>query len=300
MKKRVVLALAILLTVGSFAGCGLDKEEVQAHYGIMIAAKAEPAHLDEIVDFLDEYVSQMGEENASHMVAAYEEYLYQYVTNGADKVFLSSLLTYYDKDKKKVDEDKLKGSEVEETYYQLLDACAKPVFYEEALSLRVDYEALLERYGEYLEEGLKALYTLSAEAVAEPMLENATLMIGWDEVLSRALEAETLLKEYGGDHLVQSDALRLFKLYLSTLMMGTANTPVFDYTTKAFREDVKQAEQDFMKQHPDTVLTEMLKEYDAYLESIGYQLDYNDSTMGKAFFDTCDYILSQAEKKVME
>jgi len=60
----------------------------------------------------------------------------------------------------------------------------------------------------------------------------------------------------------------------------------------------KDAYQGFMLQEPDSVLSWVLNEYFTYLYSINYQLDFNNSAMSKVFFDTCDWLVSEAEKRV--
>ncbi|HAF60171.1 MAG TPA: hypothetical protein DCK81_03410 [Clostridiales bacterium UBA9856] len=69
---------------------------------------------------------------------------------------------------------------------------------------------------------------------------------------------------------------------------------------REFSEPAKTAYQNFMLSEPAAVLTWVLKEYFTYLNSIDYTLDFNDSTMSKVFFDTCDWLVSEAEKRVRE
>ena len=82
------------------------------------------------------------------------------------------------------------------------------------------------------------------------------------------------------------------------IIKASSEIELFDYETKTFSEDARAAYVDYMRAHPDTALTEVLKEYFSYLASINFILDYNDKTMSKVFFDTCDYLVSIAEKKV--
>ena len=92
----------------------------------------------------------------------------------------------------------------------------------------------------------------------------------------------------------------LYKSYLNSLLMGATNTPIFNYSTQEFSEEAKQAYISFITSHPDSTITWMLKEYFTYLNSIDYKLNFNDSTMSKVFFDTCDWLVSEAEKRVLE
>jgi hypothetical protein len=92
----------------------------------------------------------------------------------------------------------------------------------------------------------------------------------------------------------------LYTTHLNAILMGTTNSPIFDYSSKEFSPGAKAAYEAFAKANPDTTLTWVLKEYFTYLDSIDYKLDFNDSTMSKVFFNTCDWLVSEAEKRVME
>ncbi|MBQ3107577.1 MAG: hypothetical protein IJC68_03075, partial [Firmicutes bacterium] len=193
-----------------------------------------------------------------------------------------------------------KKSEYRHFVEELDEAHLKVVFYEDALRLKVDYEELLEEYGEELTEAVRGLLSLQALAVEEPMMEKAVLQISWEKVLDRAYTAETLLRQFGEEELIRMDALELYKLYLNTLLMGTTNTPVIDYKTGVFSEGAKTIYKDFLLDHPESTVSWVLTEYFTYLEKVGYTVDYTNGAESKVFFDTCDWLVSQAEKRVMQ
>mgnify|MGYP000053652478 FL=1 len=299
MKRTIVLLLLTFLCV-CLPACGNRSEDVQAKFLELIGEPAAAEHLSEVVEYMDETVPSLDIKTASSIVAAYEDYLYEYTKNGTEQMEIENLKYYCDTGSGTVDRTKIKGTESELLYNNLLGACAAVSFSEGAVTVNVDYGELLAHYGEYLQDGLKAFYEFAEEINEEPLTEGAVLQVSWNQILDRAKTAEQLLAEYGKDPLIRKDVLPIYQTYLRVLLMGTTNTPVFDYTTKAFSQEAKAAEDVFVSQNRQLVITWVLAEYHEKLKELDYSLDLNDSEAGKAFFDDCEYLVKEAAKKVLE
>lgn len=297
---RRIAVLLIFVIITTFAGCGIDKDDVKSDFKIMVAASATPEHIQTTAEFLDQNIPHVGKEDASRMLVAYEEYLHRYITDNREMSGLEVWRPYMDLETKRVDEGKITDSEVVDFYKHLKAGSILVVYYEDSPKMVVDYSNLLEKYGDYILEPLQRLYELDAEAVEKPMAENATLMISWEALLKRANKAEVILKEYPDNELIREDTMWLYKTYLNAILMGTTNTPIFNYSTNTFSPGAKAAYTAFILENPDSTLSWVLKEYFVYLKSINNNLNFNDSTMSKVFFDTCDWLVSEAEKKVLE
>ena len=300
MKKTIVVLLIVVLFSWILVACGADKDKIQSDFSNMIENAATPEDIQSTAEFLDENIPLVGEEKASDMLAAYEHHLLNYISENTDKTSIEALRTYFDFDKGVIDEQKIEGSEMKAFYDKIKAGSLMVVCYENAMILKVDYAKLLEKYGDYISESIQSLYGLVAETTAKPTTENATLMIHWEDLLDRTFAAETLLKNYPEDDLVKDDAMWLYTTHLNTLLMGTTNTPIFDYSSKEFSSEARDAYEAFVIANPDTTLTWVLKEYFTYLNGIDFSLDFKDSTMSKVFFDTCDWLVSEAEKRVMQ
>lgn len=299
MIQRIAVVLVIVL-ITAFGGCGIDKDDVKTDFATMVAANATPEHLQTTAEFLDQNISHIGKEDASYMLAAYEDYLRRYIMDNREMSGLEVWRPFIDPETGRVDESKITDSEVVDFYKHLKAGSISVVYYEDSPKMVVDYSNLVEKYGEYISDPLHRLYELEAEAVEKPMSENAMLVISWEGLLKRANKAETILKEYPADELIREDTMWLYKTYLNAILMGTTNTPIFDYSTNTFSPGAKAAYTTFIRENPDSTLSWVLKEYFVYLESINYNLNFSDSTMSKVFFDTCDWLVSEAEKKVLK
>ncbi len=298
MQKLIAIILTLILCLTVLTGCRPDKEKIQADFSQMVTATATPEHIKTTSAYLNENIPDVGEEIAGQMVAAYEEYLLRYIDENKDQA--ESLRPFLNETTGKIDADKITDAGASELYKNLKAGSIIVVYYEETPTLKIDYSALLKKYGEYIPKSLNLLYKLDAEALSKPMSENATLKVSWDTLLDRAYRAETILKKYSGDPLVAEDAKWMYLTYLNTLLMGTTNTPVFDYQTGEFSADAKAAYVGFIRENPDSILTFALTEYFTYLESIDYSLACKAVRWGKVFFYARDWIVSETTKGVEE
>ncbi|WP_027399950.1 hypothetical protein [Anaerovorax odorimutans] len=75
MKRILVAILIITLIAGTAGGCGENQSDIQEEFLKMIDKPASEKNIEEINDFLNKYLSKLEKDNASHMVAEYEEYI---------------------------------------------------------------------------------------------------------------------------------------------------------------------------------------------------------------------------------
>lgn len=298
-RTAAILFIALTLIISMF-GCGTDREKVQSDFTDLISNKATAENIHAISDFLDESIADVSEEMATRMISVYREYLLNYIIQNEDKTTIQELSVYFDAKSGRIDTEKIQNSEFKSYYEHIKAGCLMVLIQEDIPVLKVDHIRLLEKYGEYISESARDLYQFEAELIENPTTQNATLAISWEELVTRTYTAEKLLIDYSHEEHIAVDAMWIYTSHLNTMLMGTTNTPTFDYATKEFSVSARTAYQNFILSEPDAVLTWVLKEYFTYLTSIEYTLDFNDSTMSKVFFDTCDWLVSEAEKRVRE
>jgi hypothetical protein len=299
MKIKRVLWIVGLLILG-LAGCGDSEQQLQSDFSALIADPLNSEQIWATSEFLHTNLDRFSEDDAGDMIAAYEDLLLRYITENPDHTLVADLKPYYDLKTGLIDAEKLQAGQLATFYENITDASMFVVYYENAMTLRVNYRGLIESYGTFLPDYQLRLYELTDEIVRKPISENATLMVDWEILLERALQAETLLKEFPEVELIQTEALWVYTSHINTILMGTTNTPIFDYKTMEFSKKAKMIYEDFLISNSETTLSWVLIEYFTYLHSVDDRLDYSDSTMSKVFFDTCDWLVSEAEKRVME
>lgn len=300
MRKNTFLLLSLLLALCLlFTGCA-SIEELQGRYQALVTGTVTLETAGELNAFLDKYLKRFDDHTADHMVMEYELYLTNYCSANPDKVKVEGVAAYFDQATHSFHEEKLQKSEFKDFLQELEEANLKLVWYEGALRVKVNYDSLLSRFGAEVSEPVRKLFELQALTVNQPMMQNAVLQISLQQVLDRAALAEELLVQYKEEHLITTDALELYKLYINTLLMGTTNSPVIDYKSGVFSAEAKKVYEDFLLQHPDTVTGWVLNEYFTYLSGVDYTVNYSNGDESKVFFDTCAWLVSQAEKRVTQ
>jgi len=164
----------------------------------------------------------------------------------------------------------------------------------------INYDSWIKKYKHYIDGTLLEFYQIMAEEQNTPMAEDTVLNLSWGELAQRAYEIEQYIKENKDYPLFKDDLVWMYGKYINALVMGTNGTPIFDYKTHAFSEEARNAYAAFINQYPDSTVAWVLKEYFTYLSSIQFTMDYNDKTSSKLFFDTCDWLVSEAGKRVFE
>ena len=300
MKPRTAfLGLALLLVVG-FAGCAPKEETIVADYGKLLEQPLTASQLRETGAFLDERLASVKVETASSMVYSYEDLLVRYASELPERTEWDELATYFDAATGRLNEEKLAGSERKSFVEDLSAGNFRFAVFEGKMVLRVDYEALSQRYGKYMDPAQVRLFELQAAVTDRPITENATLQVTYPRMLQRAKAAEELLREFPEEELIRADALWIYTSHINAILMGATNSPVFDYKTGDFSRDARDAYEEFLRDGTDSTLSWVLLEYSTYLDSIGYRLDYSDKTASKVFFDTCSWLVSEAEKRVQK
>ncbi len=299
--RRVTMTLmGLILCMALVTGCGKSAEEINEEFTQLISAKATPQSMEAAEEYAETYAKKLGTDGASNMIAQLEDYLTQYINTDCDSLQVQSLAAYFHKESGLMDEERIKDAETREYYEILKKVHIYPVYQEEKVQLRVNYTTLNEVFGQNIDPALSRLYEIKVWVTDSPATKNATLQIGYDQLLGRALAVEELIDEYADCVLIQEDVQWLYSTYLDLIMMGTTNTPVFDYATGEFNSQAKSAYEDFQRENGDTAIAWALQEYFAYLQSIDYTMDYKDSTASRLFFDSCHGIRMAAEKRVFK
>lgn len=164
----------------------------------------------------------------------------------------------------------------------------------------IDYDFWANKYEKDVYPALTSLYRIKASEQKNPMTKDAVLLVTWAELAQRALEMESLINQFKDENIIKENATWMFENYINTMIMGTNGTPVFNYKTYEFSVDAKNAYIAFINKNPETTTTWVLIEYFSYLESTGYTMDYNDKVSSKSFFDTSDWLVSEAGKRVYQ
>jgi hypothetical protein len=144
----------------------------------------------------------------------------------------------------------------------------------------MDYE-FLKKYSPYASDDIKEYINIMAVESNKVPAKDAALVIGWDEVVERALAQQAFIEKYGSSDKVEA-VKELNKRYLTFMLYGLNNTPLFSYEDKTMNKEAKEAYQNAIKDNKDNALIKTLSSYMELLEKSGYKFTEEADKFRKA------------------
>ena len=134
----------------------------------------------------------------------------------------------------------------------------------------IDYEAY-KKYSSYAAPDIKAYIDIMSVESGKVPAKDAALVIGWDEVLKRALNQEKFISQYP-ESVKINDVKQLYKKYISFVVFGTNNTPLFSYDSKTMADGAKSVYLKAVAGNENSKLLETLRMYLEVLKKGNYRL----------------------------
>jgi hypothetical protein len=134
----------------------------------------------------------------------------------------------------------------------------------------IDY-SFYDQYHQAVTLDLSAYLEIMAAESDQMPVKDAALMIGWEEVLYRALRQEEFIKAYAASTQVEA-VEKVLKRYITIALFGCNNTPLFSYETKQMNPEAKKA---YLKRSWDEErgsFSALIKEYLKVLKENEYKL----------------------------
>ena len=288
----IVMSILVLLSAGLLAGCTApiedntgskaednnppaveESNEDKIMPEFMALAEGSPKP-DAIIEFMDKNISEVSKENASKMLDELEKALKNNLPELEEKYYstaiqeamfnayksefdLSKLDSIQDGEVKRlIDETKAMGYKVE---------TAEGMFFP-----IINYE-FLKKFSSYAGDDMKDYIDIMAAESNKVPAKDAALVIGWDEVIERALTQESFIAKHSSSAKVES-IKELQKRYITFMLYGLNNTPLFSYDTKTMDSEAKEAYKKVLKEKGDSELLQLLGKYMEVLEKSDYKL----------------------------
>lgn len=248
------------------------QDKIMPEFAALVGENPKP---DVLIEFIDKNIARVSRENVSTMLEELEKsqknnllkledkyYSGEAIQRGLSEIYepgfdLSKLENIKDAELKSLlEETRNKGYKVETaegTFFPIMN-----------------YE-YLKKYSPYATEAMKAYINIMAEETNKVPAKDAALMIGWDEIVSRALAQEAFIKKYGDSSRVES-VKELMKKYTVFMLFGLNNTPLFSYDTKTMDKEAKEAYAIAVKDNGGSELMQLIGRYMEILEKSDYKL----------------------------
>jgi len=240
-----------------------------------LALAGENPKPDAIIEFMDKNIAGVSKDSASKMLEELEKAQKNCLSELEEKYYIdeavqSSLSKIYNSefDLDKIDD--IKDAKLKNLLKETRDMGYKVETAEGMYFPIINYE-YIKKYSSYAEDDMKDYIDVMAVESNKMSAKDGALMLSWDEIIERALVQEGFIKKYGSSDKVES-IKELEKRYLTFMLFGLNNTPLFSYDTKAMEPEAKEAYAKAVKDNGNSELMQMLGKYMDILGKSDYKL----------------------------
>jgi hypothetical protein len=134
----------------------------------------------------------------------------------------------------------------------------------------MNYE-YMKKYSSYVTGDMRDYIDIMAVETNKVPAKDAGLVISWEEVIARALAQESFVSKYGSSARTEG-VEELRKRYVTFMLYGLNNTPLFSYDTKTMNPEAREAYARAVSGNSSGELVQLLKKYMEVLEKSDYKL----------------------------
>ncbi|QAY66656.1 hypothetical protein [Paenibacillus protaetiae] len=287
---KAALLVLVLCMLALTIGC--SKESGERRHAKAALESADPAQKQQ-QDLLAKYeLIVKNAKEAASIVSFLNENMVQANRQTADTM-LRELNAYYEKDLQKSQEaflnDKIQDvlmkaewpitsaniatipdDKVKQLVATKLSGGYRLVMVEGMIYPIVDYE-MQKTYRKKLSDDLNAFIAIQAQESNEPAAMDAGLVIPWDELADRAVEAEHFIKQFPVSP-ERASVQQLYKNDMSMYILGLTNTPVFNPDTFQLTSEVKASYERTESRYKGTLTAHIASQFVKVLESSDWKV----------------------------
>jgi hypothetical protein len=219
---------------------------------------------DAIIEFMDKNIAEVSRENASKMLDELEKALKNNLPELEEKYYSTAVQEALYK------LDSIQDAEVKSLIEETRAMGYKVETAEGMFFPIINYE-FLKKFSPYAGDDVEDYIDIMAVESNKVPAKDAALVIGWDEVVERALAQEGFIRKHSGSDKVES-IKKLQKKYITFMLYGLNNTPLFSYDTKEMDSEAKEVYIKAVKNNSDSELMKLLGGYMEILEKSDYKL----------------------------
>lgn len=292
LNKKTLIAAILVLTVFVVSSCtGINKPaesnnsdvesgaeeikqgQIMEQYEKLMSQKTD---IREYISFADENIEFLSEENAAKLIIQMEELQKEYLDELENEYYCmdqSILFQLYEPEYNLANlvPENVEDEEVKRILKETYELGYKVDTSEGIFFPIIDY-SFYEKYSQYLTEDMKDYIGIMAVESDKMPAKDAGLVISWEEVLERAFNQESFLEKHK-DSVKYEDIKNLYNKYVSFIVYGIDNTPLFKHVENIMNDEAKIAYQNSIDK--DSNLSRILKEYYEVIEREGFKLTDN-------------------------
>jgi len=292
LNKKTLIAAILVLTVFVVSSCtGINKPaesnnsdvesgaeeikqgQIMEQYEKLMSQKTD---IREYISFADENIEFLSEENAAKLIIQMEELQKEYLDELENEYYCmdqSILFQLYEPEYNLANlvPENVEDEEVKRILKETYELGYKVDTSEGIFFPIIDY-SFYEKYSQYLTEDMKDYIGIMAVESDKMPAKDAGLVISWEEVLERAFNQESFLEKHK-ESVKYEDIKNLYSKYVTFIVYGIDNTPLFKHVESTMNDEAKIAYQNSIDK--DSNLSRILKEYYEVIEREGFKLTDN-------------------------
>jgi len=234
------------------------QKELMSEFNVLLGNNSD---IGEIIKYVDNNITKLTPENASQMVIKMEKAQQDYLPEFETKFYSASIAQkFFDAYKNGIDindVNAIQDQALKQLLNQTKDAGFKVDTAEGMFYPIIDYRRY-QNFNTLVTPDIKAYIDIMSVESDNPPAKDAALVIGWDDVLTRALNQEKFINTYDASAKF-SDVQKLYGLYVQFCLLGTNNTPLFSYDDKTMSFEAKSSYAKVLAESIPSKLTKIIQ-----------------------------------------
>ncbi|MDF2592659.1 MAG: hypothetical protein K0S75_2125 [Clostridia bacterium] len=245
---------------------------IMDNYKKLIESEAKP---QDVFAFLDENAKALSKESTAIIVNDLEKLQNEYLLKLEEKYYenteIQAALSKIYLAKKDMNDPNNLGTEALKNLINETIKGGYKVETAEGMFFPIVNYSVYKRYSAFLPEDFNAYIELMSVESDKVPAKDAALVIGWDELLQRALKQEAFINKYSDSDKL-SEVSKLYDKYKTFVFLGLNNTPLFAYEGNVMVENAKKVYADIDFTTNDSQLKKELKKFMELLKASNYKL----------------------------
>lgn len=276
--KRIARITAILMVLAFlFSGCqgGQKTADVSKDKDVLTqlnTMKEQGKKPKELFDYINQNIREMQKSKATEAVGSLTSFLEENEAVYNEKLFAGEnpdlMIKYFHATFDHAKIESIKEPEFKELLYDITLGGYRIVEIEGSFMVTVDYDAL-KTFQEYIDDEMKEYINILALRYNDPVIVDASLQVGPEELEKRILQMENYLLSYNNE-MRKEIVLSMYEGHIMMYMSGSDNTPIFDYDTGAMSPTAFNTLEKAARNNKETAFGKTMAKYVELLKQEGF------------------------------
>ena len=265
----IILSLSLVVTIGCTAKKQIESNNPKEPKANTIMNDFQTliqkdSSMEEVADFINNNISSVSKENATKMVDEFEKKQKNNLSQFENMFNEDGIQNKINSEYKAIsDQSDIKDTQLKELLDKTKNSGYKVETAEGFFFPIIDY-GFYKNFISYVTPDMKDYIDIMADESNKVPAKDAALVIGWDEIIKRALNQENFINTYK-DSVKVNEIKQLYNRYVTFTLYGANNTPLFSYDSKTIDPKAKEV---YLNEVTNAGNSEFLKILGAFLDLV--------------------------------